>query len=153
LHASKQSGQAIPAREVIHEFSHVRLMLLRRTDAGRNDIPELLALPGINHFFQMAIFKLIGLFRSQIFGQDDCLDDGTFHHGLGQFPLKHRADVFQLELARQPLPDFLQDHRSIMCRWRSSRLAKKRTYLLFDSDRCRFGLGSRFLVVVLSGEV
>jgi hypothetical protein len=35
-----------------------------------NDIPELLAFPGINRFFQMAIFKLAGLFRSQIVGQE-----------------------------------------------------------------------------------
>jgi hypothetical protein len=56
----------------------------------------LLALPGINRFFQMAIFKLGGLFRSQIVGQDDCFDDSTFHHRLVQFSPKQRADIFQL---------------------------------------------------------
>jgi hypothetical protein len=82
-------------------------VLLWRGYALRNDIPELLVLPSMNHFFQMTVFKLVGLFRGEVVGQDDFLDNGAFNHRLGQFPLKKRVDVSQLELARQALSDLL----------------------------------------------
>ena len=93
LHASKNSSQAIFARQVFGEFLHICFVLLWRVDAWRN-IPELLTLSVMDQFFQIAVFKLIRLFVGEIIGEDDFLDHGTFHHRLGQFPLKKRADVF-----------------------------------------------------------
>src|SRR6516225_655031 len=68
LHASNKSGPTIFARPVFGEFLYVGLVLLGRTDAWRNGIPQLLAIPRVNHSFQMTVFKLVGLFRSKVIG-------------------------------------------------------------------------------------
>ena len=53
----------------------------------------------------MTVFKLVSLFRGEILGQYKFLDDCTLPDRLGQFSLKNRPDVFQVEFARKPLSD------------------------------------------------
>ena len=76
-------------------------------------------MPGIEPFIWASLGRVVAisdLERSRTstaaptcrgLGQDYFLDNGTFNHRFGQFALKKRADVSQLELARRALSDLL----------------------------------------------
>ncbi len=64
LHASNKSGPTTFARRIFGEFLYIGLVLLRRTDAWRNGIPQLLAIPRVNDSFKVTVLKLVGLFSS-----------------------------------------------------------------------------------------